>query len=167
MVSSIGYVVLSGKMHVDRHEITFFTPVSKLFWRTLSLMRTLYLCWKKYAKIARAVLVFTSFRMVSNIAQWVLAIWLYFINIHDLTERKYYQIFISRSVAVSFLLVFYLFTHETLLAKKISFEWYCSSKISFVSYFTFLPMKLYLPRKSLLSGNVPQRYHFSGSSREA
>jgi len=27
IVSLIGYDVLSGKIHVERHEITFFTPV--------------------------------------------------------------------------------------------------------------------------------------------
>lgn len=36
IVSSIGYVVLSGKMHVDKHETTFDTLVSWLAKRTLS-----------------------------------------------------------------------------------------------------------------------------------
>lgn len=38
MVSSMGYVVLSGKMQVERQETTFCTPVSYAECRTLSLI---------------------------------------------------------------------------------------------------------------------------------
>lgn len=44
MVSSMGYVVLSGKMHVERQETTFCTPHSYAECRTLSLM-WMFLLW--------------------------------------------------------------------------------------------------------------------------
>jgi hypothetical protein len=47
IVSSMGYVVLSGKMHVDKHETTFTTPVSKLVCSTLSLMWIFLRCKEK------------------------------------------------------------------------------------------------------------------------
>jgi len=47
IVSSMGYVVLSGKIHVDKHETTFRTPVSKLVCSTLSLMWMFLRCKQK------------------------------------------------------------------------------------------------------------------------
>jgi len=38
IVSSIGYVVLSGKIHVDKQDTTFFTPASWDALSTLSLI---------------------------------------------------------------------------------------------------------------------------------
>jgi hypothetical protein len=43
----MGYVVLSGKMHVDKHDTTFTTPASKLVCSTLSLMWTFLRCEQK------------------------------------------------------------------------------------------------------------------------
>ena len=47
IVSSMGYVVLSGKIHVDKHETTFWTPVSKLVCSTLSLIWMFLRCKQK------------------------------------------------------------------------------------------------------------------------
>jgi hypothetical protein len=47
IVSSMGYVVLSGKMHVDKHDTTFTIPASKLICSTLSLMWILLRCEEK------------------------------------------------------------------------------------------------------------------------
>lgn len=47
MVSSMGYVVLSGKMQVDRQETTFTVPTSCAACSTLSLMYMLFLCMTK------------------------------------------------------------------------------------------------------------------------
>lgn len=44
MLSSMGYVVLSGKMQVERQETTFCTPVSYAECRTLSLI-WMFLLW--------------------------------------------------------------------------------------------------------------------------
>lgn len=46
MVSSIGYVVLSGNMQVERQDTTFLTLYWKLVSNTLSLM-CIFLRWKK------------------------------------------------------------------------------------------------------------------------
>lgn len=44
MLSSMGYVVLSGKMQVERQETTFCTPISYAECRTLSLI-WMFLLW--------------------------------------------------------------------------------------------------------------------------
>lgn len=44
MVSSMGYVILSGKMQLDRHDTTLVTPVSWAVCSTLSLILRLSLC---------------------------------------------------------------------------------------------------------------------------
>ena len=44
MVSSIGYVVFSGKMHVDREDTTFLTPVLNETLSTLSFISMLVRC---------------------------------------------------------------------------------------------------------------------------
>jgi hypothetical protein len=43
----MGYDVLSGKMHVDKHDTTFTTPASKLVCSTLSLMWIFLRCEQK------------------------------------------------------------------------------------------------------------------------
>ena len=43
IVSSMGYVVLSGNIHVDKQDTTFFTPFLWLILSTLSLINVLIL----------------------------------------------------------------------------------------------------------------------------
>lgn len=55
IVSSIGYVVLSGNIHVDRHETTLSTLFSCAANKTLSFIRIFFRCkrpnWKIHYKI--------------------------------------------------------------------------------------------------------------------
>ena len=74
IVSSIGKVVLSGKMHVDRHDTTFFTLNSNDSCSTLSLIMT-------FSRQNSTLYFMLAKRPPTRAAKWITCVGLYFSNI--------------------------------------------------------------------------------------